>query len=74
MRFITLETSNQIKLYIRKIQEKYISGQQDFSCALWINKNTSEILDPLLYSQFNNAVVGNHITIDKSRYLVKEIT
>lgn len=50
-----------------------MNSQKYFSSTLWINKNTREILDPILYTQFNSAVVGNYITIDKITYQVKEV-
>lgn len=73
VRFIILSSNHKIDLHIKKVEEKYPYRHQEFSYFLWINKNTSEILDPKLYDQFDDATIGKNITIDHVKYCIKDI-
>lgn len=74
MQSITLSSKGKRDLLIERVyEEQYLDEVNNLAYELWIDSDTSEIIDPMLYSSLNNMKCGSCIDINTVEYCVTNI-
>ncbi|MCF8999672.1 hypothetical protein [Acinetobacter nectaris] len=74
MQSITLSSKGKRDLLIERVyEEQYLDEVNNLAYELWIDSDTSEIIDPMLYSSLNNMQYGSCIDINTVEYCVTNI-
>ncbi|GAB3047774.1 hypothetical protein GCM10027155_11990 [Acinetobacter apis] len=72
---ITLKAKdNSHTLYFEKVEEFLSDKDKQPAYSLWVNRDSSEIVDPDLYFLFNSARHKDSITVNYIEYNVTEVS